>query len=98
MMTVATMDIIKAIAYCFILHTIGELDESTGEELMERLKRERLTDGKREIEDEMVIFAKEQSVPLHAVEWIKKSWTESSVKNPKEFADEVLDVFMTTLD
>jgi len=89
--------ILRAIAHAYILHTIGKLDETTARKLMQRLTEERLTDGNRTIKDELVVFAGEQSVTVDVVEWIRNSWKESSDQNPKEFADDILDDFMTTL-
>jgi hypothetical protein len=80
------------------MHSIGELDKTTARELMEQLTEQQMTADDRSIEDEMKIFAAEQSVRAYAVEWIKKSWAESPEKDPKVFASEILDDFMTTLD
>lgn len=91
------MDILRSIAHAYILHTIGELDETTSRELMRQLTEQQLTADNRSIEEELAIFEAEQSVTVDAVDWIRESWSESPDKDPRRFADDVLDDFMTTL-
>jgi hypothetical protein len=91
------LDVLRAVAHAYILHTISELDATTARELMRQLTEQQLTADNRSIEDEMAILEAEQSVTVDAVEWIKNSWSESCEENPKEFASDILDDFMTTL-
>ena len=88
---------IRATAFAYILNIVGELDQKTASDLMATLLAANLTDGNRTVEDEFQIFEAEQSISVDAVEWVKKCWAERSEESAKQFAQRLLDDFMTTL-
>lgn len=90
------MELERLCAHAYILQTIGELDETTSNQLMAKLSDAGAP--YQSVEEALRSFEQEESIRVDVVEWIQDSWNQASGQKPQAFAKNILDDFMNAIE
>ena len=85
----------RLFARAYVLRTIGELDDTTSQQLLAKLPAGMYGSADEALDD----FESAESITIDLYEWIRDSWVEASGSTqPADFADAIVDDVLASIE